>query len=508
VVDVAARPVSLINAAAEPPVDLSFADLRSVSPIHIEYLRNMGVSATMSLSLMVDGRLWGLLACHHDTPRRLSGEVRLVCESFAHMVSARIASLVGAEHHRQQSRAATVREAVSRLLIDHERSFSALDALKEDIAASLDADAMVVVQGADVVHTTGMPRAEARRLAERAVAARQPGFEFNGPPEIGEAPGILSRWPGVIGRCFDSRSGGWLILVRREERATIRWAGEPTKGTVLGPNGARLTPRGSFDVWEEQVRGRARDWTAATREPFDALVTVLLHHHAAQAAQVDTLRSQMLAVLGHDLRNPLQAIKTATAMLERGMSAQTLIGQISKSTNRMTRMIAQSLDFTRASNGLPLSGQPREVDMVSLLREIVGEFATAYPTLVIDMALPESLPHAVDADRIGQVLANLLSNARHHGRAGSPVALELRDDEQGGAIVVVRNESDPIPPGIVESLFEPFKRTSVGSRENPTGLGIGLFIVAQIAREHGGAVTYRHESPHVVFTVTLPRIPG
>lgn len=295
-----------------------------------------------------------------------------------------------------------------------------------------------------------------------------------------------------------------MIALRREQRATIRWAGDPKKTATLGPNGPRLTPRGSFEVWQEEVRGRSRPWLPVTRDILEQIIHLLAHQQLAHAAQVDAVRAHMLAILGHDLRNPLQAIRMATGMIERGMAAETLLGQINNSTNRMTRLITQSLDFSRVSSGLRLSGEPRAIDVVALLREIVAEFTTAFPTVVLRIDAPAALEHALDADRFSQVLANLLSNARHHGRPGTTLLVDLARRDDGGLRLVVRNEANPIPAAIVDGLFSPFKRASMNSASNPTGLGIGLYIVAQIVQEHGGTVVYRYHAPWVEFAVELP----
>ncbi len=502
VVDVNSEPVSMLAAPGESLVDMSFADLRAVSPIHVEYLRNMDVVSTMSLSLMVDGRLWGLLACHHGQPRQLPVEVRLVCEAFAHAVSARISALLTSARLAQLERAAAVRDLLNRRLVEHERAMAALDALKGMITESLDADALVVIQGADFAHTPGIAREDAEALVAWVLTHEHRDIESDSAK--GRGDGLASRWPGVLARCFDPRTGAWIIAARREQRATIHWAGNPNKAAALGPNGARLTPRGSFEVWQEEVRGRSAPWQSFTRQILDQLVNLLAHNQLATAAHVDAVRNQMLAVLGHDLRNPLQAIKMAIQLIDRGVAPDLLVGQMNNSTNRMTRLISQSLDFTRVTNGMKLTSERRDVDVVALVLDIVTEFTTAYPTVEIRTSAPPTLMHTLDADRFAQVLANLLSNARHHGRPATPLLIDLQPADERGVRLVVRNEADPIDPRVADTLFSPFKRTSEHSLTNPTGLGIGLYIVSQIVQEHGGSVDYRHDAPWVEFTVLIP----
>jgi signal transduction histidine kinase len=180
----------------------------------------------------------------------------------------------------------------------------------------------------------------------------------------------------------------------------------------------------------------------------------------------------------------------------------------------MQRMIGQVLDMSRIDRGLHLGVVLERVELAALAEDMVEEARLAYPT--IDYQLHIDSPAAVMADsgRLGQVLSNLLSNARHHGEPNQPI--ELRLGRQGGqAVVSIANAGAPIPQEIEAGLFNPFKRSSLNNPRNRTGMGLGLYIAQQIVREHQGEIAYRHEdgsgsgagSGRVVFTVTLPLAP-
>ena len=144
------------------------------------------------------------------------------------------------------------------------------------------------------------------------------------------------------------------------------------------------------------------------------------------AAEVDRMRQRLIAVLGHDLRNPLQSISMAAALLSSSDTRTTELRQhISASSSRMERLVSQILDMSRLQSGIGLTVNPVDTDVSQLVRQIVCETDVAYPGLVIEIAIDPQVRAVVDPDRYAQVAANLLSNARHHGLPGRPVLVTL-----------------------------------------------------------------------------------
>jgi signal transduction histidine kinase len=176
----------------------------------------------------------------------------------------------------------------------------------------------------------------------------------------------------------------------------------------------------------------------------------------------------------------------------------------------MQRMIGQVLDMSRIDRGMGLGVALERVDLAALVEDMVEEARLAYPTIVYDLKIEAPAVVMADSARLGQVLSNLLSNARHHGEPNQPIGILLRH-EDGQAAVSIANASAPIPHEIESGLFNPFKRSSLNNPRNRTGMGLGLYIAQQIVREHQGEIAYRHEtgtaghgSGTVIFTVHLP----
>jgi chemotaxis family two-component system sensor kinase Cph1 len=217
----------------------------------------------------------------------------------------------------------------------------------------------------------------------------------------------------------------------------------------------------------------------------------------------------LLAMLGHDLRDPLHSINMAGMVLERsgngGASPNqpTLGKRIQSSTNRMQRMISQVLDMSRIDRGMGLGVALEPVELSALVEDLLDEARMAYPTIAFELKCDQPATVNADSSRLAQVLSNLLSNARHHGEAGESIGVCLTQRD-GQASIEVSNVGAAIAPEAAAALFNPFKRTSLNNPRNRTGMGLGLYIAQQIVREHRGELAYRHDGQRVIFQVRLP----
>ncbi|SEO06593.1 Bacteriophytochrome (light-regulated signal transduction histidine kinase) [Duganella sp. CF517] len=504
IADVAYSPSPLVGRAGDAPLDLSHSVLRSVSPIHVEYLQNMGVGASMSVSIVVAGRLWGLLACHHMSPLQVPYSVRMAADVMAQVIASLVQSIEARERARMVEQAAEVRTRVMETLLHNDEAVRALLEHAPALCQSLRVEALVVTQyGKVMVYgdvDAGLAAAMVASLPESGTDLVERTCVADW-PEVMQA--VLGQWAGLLALRFDPATSGWLLGLRREQIHTIRWAGRPEKEVRVGPLGSRLTPRGSFDEWREMVRGRAVPWDAVERLAATQLLGEMNRASVAKHVEMDRARAQLLAMLGHDLRGPLHAINMAATVMQHG-GATTMGSRIQASSTRMERLISQVLDMSRINGGLGLGVALIEVDLVPLLRDLLDEVQTAHAGLRIDANLPPTLLVRADGDRMMQVMSNLVSNARHHGDAGEPIEVALID--LGGQVVLeVRNKAPAIPDELLPTLYSPLKHTSVGNVRNRGGLGLGLHIAQEIVQQHGGSIEYRYDAPHVVFAVALPR---
>ena len=228
-------------------------------------------------------------------------------------------------------------------------------------------------------------------------------------------------------------------------------------------------------------------------------------------ARIEQARELFLGVLSHDLRVPLNTIAIGTQVLDRdktlaGPSAKA-VGFLQSASRRMTRMIADLLDFSQTRLGTRLPLAISRVQLRPVLRQVVGEMGSIHPGVHLSFVCEEDLLGDWDANRVAQMLANLIGNAILHGHAGQPVRVAAHcQDSQ--LIVTVHNTGPPIPPELLDRIFDPLARGLVREaedRDHRSGLGLGLYISREIAQAHQGQIDVASSAAEgTMFTVVLP----
>jgi PAS domain S-box-containing protein len=218
-----------------------------------------------------------------------------------------------------------------------------------------------------------------------------------------------------------------------------------------------------------------------------------------------SFREQMMGVLGHDLRNPLGAVRGLSGLLllqkELPEKAREALHQIDQAGRRMTEMIETLLDFTHSRNHGSLPVEKKPADLVQVTRRVVEELRASHPSQEIRLDAPPRLPGEWDPARMAQVVSNLVGNALTHGAADQPVEVSLK---KGDAVtLIVSNRGKPIPKEVQACLFEPFRRGASHDGTRPRGLGLGLYIARQIVTEHGGTIGVESGSDATIFRVRL-----
>jgi light-regulated signal transduction histidine kinase (bacteriophytochrome) len=252
IADVHAQPVAVVGLAGAAPLDMSQGELRSVSPVHIEYLQNMGVGASMSLSIVVQGRLWGLVACHHHSAHRVSVPTRMALEVMACLLGARVDEW---QRRDMLTRQAQVKAFSARLSLEMARRADTLAVLAEQAALWLghwQASGWLVCLDGQVQASQPQALAHWPQLLEWL--SEQPAnmpYSHHAKDWPSEGFGVA----GLLALRFSDVQQAWVCLFRPEQVHTLRWGGKPEKLVKIGPLGPRLTPRGSFEEWRQEVLG-------------------------------------------------------------------------------------------------------------------------------------------------------------------------------------------------------------------------------------------------------------
>lgn len=228
-------------------------------------------------------------------------------------------------------------------------------------------------------------------------------------------------------------------------------------------------------------------------------------HKIAEDSKTAELREQFVAILGHDLRNPVSAISNSAellTMMSQEKDVLRIANIIRNSSNRMKILIDNMLDFAggRMGGGIPLKIEAH-IPVEKILNQVVAEVSAIWPNQQIDTFINMSAALKADSSRIAQLFSNLLRNAVTYGKQGVPVIIKAFTNETG-FVLSVTNEGDSIPPEAMEHLFKPFFRGQV--HKGLQGLGLGLYIAAEIAKAHGGNLDVVSDNTNTCFTLTIP----
>lgn len=321
IADVKAKPVPIVPTLdpSGAALDMSLCLTRAVSPIHIEYLGNMGVGASLSISIVVGGRLWGLFACHHYAPRLPSFAQRSAAELFGQIFSMMLESRERAETADYEGKARQVADRLMSAVAQDHDLLSNARWLGDVVFDTVPSDGVGVYIDGQIT-LSGLTPDESAFAAIVTMLNRNAASQIFSTDCLSrvmpEAEGFADRAAGLLAIPLSRRPRDYVVLFRAEQLRSVRWAGSQEKHIEYGPNGPRLTPRKSFEEWSELVKGTAIPFTAAELRVAEALRTALLevvlrlsdsaHEERQRAHEKQEL---LIAELNHRVRNILSLIR-------------------------------------------------------------------------------------------------------------------------------------------------------------------------------------------------------
>ena len=515
-----ARVVPTLRVDTGGALDLSFSVLRSVSPIHLEYMANMGVRASMSVSLIVRDRLWGLISClHHTSPRRVSQEVRMACEFLGRLTSLQIAALEDREKLAGRASRRATEDELARAMRESAPEDNVLKLLltrPKELMGLVDADGVALVSDGEIVTSGRTPPtaliADMATWVDETKGSRPFATASLGAliPRAQEASDVSS------GLLTFALPGGApqrrLLWFRPEFIRTVSWGGDPNK--PVANSGDRLRPRHSFALWQEEVRHRSHPWTESSLEAADDLrrraIEVDIARRFLSEQRAVRARNDLLAVVSHDLRGPLSAVLLQTEVmlqLTRGSDADGA-GVLRRSTENIRRSAAHMKALT--DDLLDLASI--EARRFALRRESVESRDLVEDAMLAAAPLAEAkqitlavelldVPRLeADPERIFRVLSNLLGNAIKFTPAGGTITVraERRGDDLSIAV------ADTGPGIAADQLPHVFERYWKAQSTSQPGSGLGLYIASGIVEAHGGKIWAESSAGGARFTFVLP----
>ena len=487
------------------PLDLGPATLRSVSPVHLEYMENMGVQASMSMSLVVGGRLWGLVSAGHRMPRELPLSLRRACETIGRVASLQIGALEAIDlQQRRDAKAQPLRLLVERLHVGSGELLESLASEPDAVLQLAGAHGFVTLVGEKVLGAgVRPPLLDTLRLAQWLHDRAVPSGVFHSRQLGIDEPqwtSLQSTASGLLAFVMPVAARGCVMWFRGEQPLSVSWGGDPHK-TVdaegdAGP--ARLHPRKSFALWKEVVRGRAEPWDGAAIEAAIDLrrsaVEVDLGHQVARERAAVRARDDVVAVVSHDLRTPMSVVVMQAEIIQRLLgngqpdATQRLLTAaqtIQRAGRRMASQLNELLDLAKIEAGrFAVAPQRlRAIDLVQEARDLLGALAQARDiALVVTRA--DDVGVRADAERIFQVFSNLIGNAIKVSPVGARI--EIAAEQRGHVCEFSIADSGPgIAADQLAQIFERYwqlKPTDVG------GAGLGLYIAKGIVEAHGGTI--------------------
>jgi len=450
------------------PFDQSLSVLRSVSPIHLEYLRNMGVAASLSISIVVEGRLWGLFACHHYKPMLPAFSQRSVAELYGQMYSLMLESRERREASEFEGRA---REGVDAMMaaIGQDQSLLARpDWLAAVVMDMMPCDGAGIVVG-EAVHLVGLTPSREQFLHLTRVLARYANGRTFSTDEVGklvpDGASYAHVVAGLLAIPLSRQPRDFIVLFRGERLRTVRWAGNPEKPVQYGPHGARLTPRKSFEEWSETVRGKALPFSTSERRIAQTLHTALsevllrFSEHRAEERRKGYEQQQLLiAELNHRVRNIRALIR---GLVSQSNTSNVPASEFVVNLDKRIQSLARAHDQLTASRYGP--GTVRE-----LLELEVSAYAGPQRSRVI-LHGGNHLISPAAYTVLALVFHELMTNAVKYGALsdGGRVQVEWRTLDDGSLLLEWKESGGPVVTAPTRTGFG----TSIIERSVPHELG-------------------------------------
>lgn len=487
------------------PLDLSSSVLRSVSPLHIEYMQNMGVSASMSISIIKNQQLWGLISCHHQSPKYVPYEIRSACEFLGQMTSIEMSAKEDSEDIAEKIKVKSVHSKLIEYISIENNFIDALIHHQPNILDLVNAEGAAVCFNGQCYLVGNTPTTpDIHDLVEwiNQNLHQEIFFTDSLAAVYPEAENLRNVASGLMALSISKSQKNYILWFRPEVVQTVNWGGNPHKPVEVTVNGGtRLSPRKSFELWKETVLLKSLPWKSyqvnAALELRSAIIGVVLRK-ADELAQlnIELERSNkeldaFAYIASHDLKEPLRGIHNYSNFLMEdygeiiNADGKEKLMTLIRLTQRMEDLIDSLLHFSRLGR-VDLIMQPTNLNDV--VHRILDMLRVRIEESGVEIRIPRPLP-TVYCDRVqlGEVFSNLIANAiKYNDKPNKWIEIGYFDNLRP-ITFYIQDNGIGIREKHFDSIFRIFKRLH-GPSKYGGGTGAGLTIAKKIVERHSGTI--------------------
>lgn len=488
-------------------LDLTNSSLRAVSPIHIQYLKNMGVESSFSISLLYRKELWGLIACHNYTPRFIDYKSRESSKLIGQILSSALEFRQDEENQLIKQQYQNAVDTIANNLLKSETIEEGLTQSDTNLLSAVDASGAVLYYQNKTYKLGNVPTEEQMNGIVGWIKnnSNESFFYTNELPVLyPQAENFKAVASGMMISVLSRELSEYVVWFKPEQAQVINWAGNPNKQATTDFTGLQhISPRHSFEVWTQNVAGKSKAWTNEEIKSATRLREEIFYAINQKAGAIRQLNEKLKEAyeeldafsitISHDLKNPLSTIKSYAQILLKNITlepkAQQIIERIQNGADKMNNMINEVLNYSRVGRS---EINFVKVDVEAIINDLLKDLVVAYnvPGLKINIG---STP-AVSGDplMVSQVFANLISNAVKYAiPSGDPEISISATETHNNIIYAIKDNGIGIHEGSLPKVFELFNR--MDNAKDIEGSGVGLAIAKRIIEKHKGNIWVESE---------------
>ncbi|MGF7082044.1 ATP-binding protein [Mucilaginibacter sp. UYCu711] len=497
-----AKIITTKQLSGDGPLDLTHSQLRAVSPMHIQYLINMGVNSSFSISLIYKKELWGLVACHNYSPRFIDYRARDSAKLIGQILSSALEFRQDeANQHLQDKFTANV-NVLSRNMLKNNSIEDALTLNDVNVMHATNATGAALIYENNVIKLGKTPNDEQLLLLINWIKANVTDtfYYTNELPYIFPgADAFKKAASGILVLTLSAELSEYIIWFKPERLGVVTWAGNPDKPVETAADGSlKISPRHSFDAWSQEVSGKSEPWGDEEIKSVTRLRTEVSYAINQKAGAIRTLNERLKQAyeeldtfsytISHDLKNPLSTIKGYAQVLARDPDihprAQEVLSKIDNRVNRMNLMINEVLEYSRIGR---IELKPIKVEVAGILDDHIKDLKIAFNADHAKITIKNTPAVQGDPTMVSQVFANLLSNAvKYSLPSGRPEVVIDAIDNESEITYTIKDNGVGIDIKQLPYVFELFKR--MDNVQHIEGTGVGLAIVKRIVEKHNGKI--------------------